>query len=151
MTITAPETRRATNPAAPILTRNYDWRDDANCRTTDPDIFFPQGRGGQITEQTEQAKGVCGRCPVREACLDWALATGQPTGVWGGLSEEERRDRARRDQEPILRCLEEQEHIEARRAAGVGMRDLAQELGVPYETLRRALRLFEQERQGVSA
>lgn len=46
--------------------------------------------------QTEQAKAVCRRCPVREQCLEWALETGQSIGVWGGTSETERRALKRR-------------------------------------------------------
>lgn len=68
-----------------------DWRHDANCREEDPELFFPVGSGGPATSQIAQAKAVCHRCPVASDCLAWALATGQDAGVWGGLSEEERR------------------------------------------------------------
>jgi WhiB family transcriptional regulator, redox-sensing transcriptional regulator len=67
------------------------WRDHALCRDTDPDLFFPVGTTGQALVQIDHAKRVCGECPVTEACLDYALATNQDSGVWGGLSEEERR------------------------------------------------------------
>ena len=73
-----------------------DWRNSAACRTEDPDLFFPIGTSGPALLQTEQAKAVCRRCPVREQCLQWALRTGQSTGVWGGTSEEERRALKRR-------------------------------------------------------
>ena len=46
--------------------------------------------------QIEQAKAVCRRCPVTQSCLDWALRAGQDSGVWGGLSEDERRALKRR-------------------------------------------------------
>jgi WhiB family redox-sensing transcriptional regulator len=46
--------------------------------------------------QIEQAKAVCRRCPVVQSCLDWALRSGQDSGVWGGLSEDERRALKRR-------------------------------------------------------
>ncbi|NJP53237.1 WhiB family transcriptional regulator [Streptomyces sp. SBST2-5] len=73
-----------------------DWRARAACRDEDPDLFFPIGTTGPALVQTEQAKAVCRRCPVREQCLDWALETGQSTGVWGGTGETERRALERR-------------------------------------------------------
>ncbi|MER5598622.1 WhiB family transcriptional regulator [Streptomyces sp. NPDC002265] len=68
-----------------------DWRHDAVCRDEDPDLFFPVGDTGLTLLQSEEAKAVCCRCPVIEQCLRWALKTGQDFGVWGGLSERERR------------------------------------------------------------
>ncbi|EMF27403.1 WhiB family transcriptional regulator [Streptomyces pseudogriseolus] len=72
------------------------WRHGAACRTEDPELFFPIGTSGPSLLQTEQAKAVCRRCPVREQCLEWALETGQSIGVWGGTSETERRALKRR-------------------------------------------------------
>jgi WhiB family redox-sensing transcriptional regulator len=57
----------------------------------DPDLFFPIGTTGPALAQVQRAKTVCARCEVRGECLEWALATGQDCGVWGGLSEDERR------------------------------------------------------------
>jgi WhiB family redox-sensing transcriptional regulator len=68
-----------------------DWRSHAACRRVDPELFFPVGTSGPALVQTEQAKAVCALCPVAEECLGWALTTGQDAGVWGGLSETERR------------------------------------------------------------
>src|SRR2546421_6301633 len=68
-----------------------DWRQVAACRDTNPDLFFPVGTTGPAIEQIEQAKAVCGECPVQAACLEFALVTNQDSGVWGGTSEEERR------------------------------------------------------------
>ena len=62
------------------------WRDDALCAQTDLDAFFPE-KG----ESTRPAKRVCSRCPVRAECLEYALAHDERFGVWGGLSERERR------------------------------------------------------------
>ncbi|MBN9608608.1 MAG: WhiB family transcriptional regulator [Actinobacteria bacterium 69-20] len=73
-----------------------DWRHRALCRDEDPELFFPIGNSGPALLQIEQAKAVCARCPVREQCLEFALATGQDAGVWGGLSEDERRSLKRR-------------------------------------------------------
>ncbi|MEU7086040.1 WhiB family transcriptional regulator [Streptomyces achromogenes] len=72
------------------------WREHAACRHEDPDLFFPIGTTGPAQVQTERAKAVCGSCPVRGQCLDWALDTGQSIGVWGGTTELERRALQRR-------------------------------------------------------
>ncbi|MDQ1034222.1 WhiB family redox-sensing transcriptional regulator [Streptomyces sp. V3I8] len=72
------------------------WREDAECRTVDPDLFFPIGNTGPALVQIEDAKSVCRRCPVQAQCLEWALETGQSIGVWGGRSEGERRALRRR-------------------------------------------------------
>src|SRR3954447_8187542 len=89
---------RFTNGGAVALTwsHNYewdmeDWRDRSSCRDTDPDLFFPIGTTGPAIEQIEAAKRVCRQCEVQGACLEFALATNQEAGVWGGTSEEERR------------------------------------------------------------
>ncbi|MFF0629812.1 WhiB family transcriptional regulator [Streptomyces sp. NPDC004296] len=73
-----------------------DWRHRAVCREEDPDLFFPVGNTGPALLQIMEAKAVCGRCPVMETCLQWALESGQDSGVWGGLSEDERRVLKRR-------------------------------------------------------
>jgi WhiB family transcriptional regulator, redox-sensing transcriptional regulator len=68
-----------------------DWRDDAACIDEDPELFFPIGTTGPAIDQAEEAKRVCARCAVREQCLEFALASNQDAGVWGGLTEDERR------------------------------------------------------------
>lgn len=68
-----------------------DWRDDALCAQVDPELFFPDTGGSPVA-----AKRVCGRCHVRAECLEYALATCQRWGVWGGMSEQERRKLKRR-------------------------------------------------------
>jgi WhiB family redox-sensing transcriptional regulator len=73
-----------------------DWRHRAVCRDEDPELFFPIGTSGPALLQVEQAKAVCRRCSVTSECLHWALDTGQDAGVWGGMSEEERRALKRR-------------------------------------------------------
>jgi hypothetical protein len=146
------ETRRVTTEAAPLLlTRDYDWRDDAACRSIAPDTFFPKGRGATPEEQTEAAKRVCGPCPVRTECLEWAVDTGQHTGVWGGLAEEERWGLSMGGADSFVRCLNAQDVIEARLAQGVGLRNIAAEIGVSYEVSRRAVKYFKAEHQGASA
>ncbi len=66
------------------------WRFQARCADQDPDLFFPVGSSGPALRQTLRAKAVCAQCPVRAECLEWALDTRQPHGVWGGLDEHER-------------------------------------------------------------
>ncbi|MBV2362690.1 WhiB family transcriptional regulator [Streptomonospora nanhaiensis] len=73
-----------------------DWRHHAACRDEDPELFFPIGNSGPAVLQIEEAKAVCRSCPVSAACLRWALETGQDGGVWGGMSEDERRALKRR-------------------------------------------------------
>ncbi len=73
-----------------------DWRHHAACREEDPELFFPIGNTGPALLQIEDARAVCRRCPSQEPCLQWALETGQDAGVWGGLSEDERRALKRR-------------------------------------------------------
>lgn len=77
-----------TRPEVPTHDR---WRHDASCRSVDPDLFFPVGTTGMAIEQISAAKAVCDACPVSGPCLEFALATNQDSGVWGGTSEEERR------------------------------------------------------------
>ncbi|WP_053851826.1 WhiB family transcriptional regulator [Streptomyces sp. NRRL B-24085] len=72
------------------------WRERAACRDVDPDLFFPIGTAGLTLVQVDEAKAVCARCPVRERCLQWALAAGQVEGIWGGTTESERRATRRR-------------------------------------------------------
>ncbi len=75
----------------PVTMENEDWRVGAACRDTDPDLFFPVGTTGPAIEQIASAKAVCGECDAQTDCLEFALATNQDSGVWGGTSEEERR------------------------------------------------------------
>lgn len=74
---------------------NVDWRDAAVCREEDPELFFPNGHSGPWELVIEEAKAVCRRCPVLDACLAWALDNRVEHGVWGGLSEKERHNRLR--------------------------------------------------------
>ncbi len=62
------------------------WQSRANCMGVDPELFFPE-RGSS----TREAKEVCRGCVVREDCLEYALANSEKFGIWGGMSERERR------------------------------------------------------------
>jgi WhiB family redox-sensing transcriptional regulator len=69
-----------------ILPMNLSWRQRGACRGVDPDIFYPPS-----DEEAGPAKAICAQCPVREACLEYALANRERDGVWGGATERERR------------------------------------------------------------
>ena len=64
----------------------FSWQTDALCAQTDPEAFFPE-KGGS----TREAKRICEGCEVRGQCLDYALENDERFGIWGGLSERERR------------------------------------------------------------
>jgi WhiB family redox-sensing transcriptional regulator len=67
------------------------WTDDAACRGADPEIFYPVGFAGPALQQEAAAKAICADCGVQSDCLTWALRAGEPDGVWGGTTPEERR------------------------------------------------------------
>jgi WhiB family redox-sensing transcriptional regulator len=62
------------------------WQDQALCAQTDPEAFFPE-KGGS----TREAKRICVGCEVKQECLEYALMQDERFGIWGGLSERERR------------------------------------------------------------
>jgi len=68
------------------ITLDRTWQEYANCLGVDPDLFFPE-RGAS----TREAKEVCRGCVVRDDCLEYALANSEKFGIWGGMSERERR------------------------------------------------------------
>ena len=76
MTIPYIPAQRGTRPAS------ESWRVHAACADSDAAMFFPAGTLGGAA--VARAKAVCADCPVRAACLEWAVATGQRSGVWGG-------------------------------------------------------------------
>jgi WhiB family transcriptional regulator, redox-sensing transcriptional regulator len=67
------------------------WQTQARCREYDPELFFAAG-----SRSEHRAKAICGRCPVADQCLTFAVESGVEFGVWGGLSGRERRTLARR-------------------------------------------------------
>jgi WhiB family redox-sensing transcriptional regulator len=62
------------------------WQDYSNCRGADADLFFPE-RGAS----TRKAKAICNACQVQAECLEFAIQQSEKFGIWGGLSERERR------------------------------------------------------------
>src|ERR1700735_1016181 len=83
-------------PVRPEGVDIMDWRHEAACREVDPELFFPIGNTGPALLQIDEAKQVCRRCSVMDECLRWAIDSGQDAGVWGGMSEDERRALKRR-------------------------------------------------------
>lgn len=84
---------------------SWAWRDKAACLGEDTERFFPLGTTGPALDQVEAAKAVCRQCPVVTQCLEWALVNNQQDGVWGGLSEDQRRT-LRRSRQRIRRARE---------------------------------------------
>lgn len=126
----------------------------ALCAETDPEAFFPD-KGGSVKD----AKRLCGACPAQEECLQWALDNDERFGVWGGLSERERR-RLRRTQaarraaqEPATvvaphrrpprtaprpwTTQEARDAIRALTARGFSAKEIARELGISDRTVHR--------------
>lgn len=87
---TGQEDSRMREIAAAILgtyrASDNDWQEQALCAQTDPEAFFPE-KGGS----TREAKRICSVCPVRAQCLAYALENDERFGIWGGMSERERR------------------------------------------------------------
>jgi WhiB family redox-sensing transcriptional regulator len=69
-----------------LLAEDRSWQSRANCMGVDPDLFFPE-RGAS----TKEAKEVCRGCVVKDECLEFALRNSEKFGIWGGMSERERR------------------------------------------------------------
>jgi WhiB family redox-sensing transcriptional regulator len=147
MTATATATRRVTTLAAP----DTDWRASAACRYVDPDLHFPIAHTPGWLEQIDDAKQVCAGCPVRKACLEWALKTGQSAGVWGGLSERERKGLRRPRATSLDKCLSQRAWIEKQLDAGVTQKSIAGQLGVDKTAVSKAVRLFSAEREQAAA
>ncbi len=66
--------------------KNLSWRQRGACRGLDPGIFYPASE-----EDADEAKAICATCPVQQLCLEHALTNRERDGVWGGLTEKERR------------------------------------------------------------
>jgi WhiB family redox-sensing transcriptional regulator len=78
------------------LRMDMQWLNESRCLTEDPELFFPVGNTGPAAEQIEQAKAVCRECTVSSQCLEYAIKENQDSGVWGGLSEDERKSLKRK-------------------------------------------------------
>jgi WhiB family redox-sensing transcriptional regulator len=84
------DTQRLPKP----FTSEWDWQLQGSCQGLNSSVFFhPDGeRGAARARRADRAKAICQRCPVLEQCRRHALVTREPYGVWGGLTEEERRE-----------------------------------------------------------
>lgn len=98
MSAAAPPARPRPSVAPNVTRATWDldatWQSEAACRGENPDWFFAPNHLEKKEERSAReakAKAVCATCPVREACLAYALSTREPHGVWGGLNELERR------------------------------------------------------------
>ncbi|MGW9031536.1 WhiB family transcriptional regulator [Streptomyces sp. NPDC055722] len=75
------------------LLDEWDWQSSASCRGMDSSVFFSPSdeRGARRRQREQRAQEICSGCPVRRPCAAFALLTTQPYGVWGGLTEADRR------------------------------------------------------------
>ncbi|WP_141585524.1 WhiB family transcriptional regulator [Actinomadura sp. WMMA1423] len=67
------------------------WEEEAACRSLDPDLFFPVADETVYAAQIAVVRRVCAACPAASLCLEWALTTGEPDGIWAGTTPGERR------------------------------------------------------------
>lgn len=86
-----PPLRDVLSELAMVTEDEQEWQERALCAQTDPEAFFPE-KGGS----TREAKQICNSCDVRSECLEYALGHDERFGIWGGLSERERRRLKRR-------------------------------------------------------
>jgi WhiB family redox-sensing transcriptional regulator len=70
---------------------NLHWTETASCVSADADLFFPLGDETVHAEQIAEIRRVCAACPAARRCLEWALTTGEPEGIWAGTTPGERR------------------------------------------------------------
>ncbi|GAA2450792.1 WhiB family transcriptional regulator [Streptomyces glaucus] len=84
----------ATTSRTPVAAL-WDWQRHAACRGMSSSVFYaaPGARGAPRRELEQRAQQICGDCPVRRRCAEFALVTRETYGVWGGLTEAERADR----------------------------------------------------------
>lgn len=108
------------------------WRDKAACHGADSDVFFPE-RG----ESADPARQVCARCPVRQPCLVYALDEGIAHGIWGGLTERERRVLRVPRQRASRR--ERDRAVMAAEAAGYTRQEISRTFGLSRTSVSRIL------------
>jgi WhiB family redox-sensing transcriptional regulator len=97
-----------------VIDLTNDWRRQAACRSMAPDLFFPAGTTGAAFDEIVAAKDVCFGCEVRSDCLRFAVASNQEFGIWGGTTEEERRELRRHW---LRRTVRHESSVPAGRAA----------------------------------
>jgi WhiB family transcriptional regulator, redox-sensing transcriptional regulator len=124
-----PRRRTLATPGAPL---SAGWRGRAGCRGADLEVFFP-GRG----ESAEPAQRICAACPVRQACLDYAISYGIVHGIWGGLTERDRR--ALRTRHAGASRRERDAAIAAAAAAGCTTAAIGRAFGLAATSVSRVL------------
>lgn len=156
-------TRHDTSPAAllaQITAPTPHWQKLGACRIEDGDLFFPVGQSWEAQKQEAKAKAVCYRCPVMDRCLAWALETRQDVGVWGGLSEDERRQLHRRKRQvyrggektAVDIILEDRmDEWDALVAQSLSDAEMARALGTNARTVISVRKVLEQASEAVSA
>jgi WhiB family redox-sensing transcriptional regulator len=117
---------------APPVSAPAGWRYRAACRGADLEFFFP-GRG----ESAKPARQICARCPVRQPCLDYALSHGIVHGIWGGLTERDRRPL--RVHHTAAARQQRDAAITAAAAAGSTMAAIGRTLGLAATSVSRVL------------
>lgn len=156
-------TRHASTVAAlfaQIAAQTPNWQALGACRIEDSEMFFPIGDSIHAKMQTEEAKAVCRRCPMVERCLAWALETRQDFGVWGGLSEDDRR-RLHKRKRPVYRGGEQtavdnilenrMDEWDALVAQGASDAEMARGLGTNAQTVINVRQVLEQASEVASA
>ena len=108
------------------------WRELAACRGADLNLFFP-GRG----ESADSARRICAACPVRQPCLDYAITNRIVHGIWGGLTERERRALRSRWVRAVRR--ERDEAVAAASAAGYTKAAIGRAFGLAQTSVSRSL------------
>jgi len=112
------------------------WRDEALCAQTDPDLFFPSTE----RQSGADARKICDNCPVRSECLEFALVNGIEEGIWGGLNRDERRALLRSGRTEPVRWVGV-DRAEVGRLSGLGLSvgRIAKRMQTTSQTVRRAL------------
>lgn len=119
--------------------KEIEWQDDALCAQTNPEAFFPERGNGE-----KEAKAICARCPVVEECLAYALKHREDKGIWGGLTENERKNvsqprrKAPRKPKPQLsdRMVRDQKILQLNND-GVSAKELAERFGLGIRSIYR--------------
>ena len=91
-----------------VIDNHAEWWSDAACSAADPDLFFPISPSGPALRQVAQAKALCTRCHVQQACLGYTLDAGPVQGIWGGTTEAERGLLWQRERKARARPAQEQ-------------------------------------------
>ena len=121
------------------------WQEDALCAQVDPELFFPE-KG----QPSRDAKKICAGCEVRKQCLQWAIATNQRHGVWGGLTSRERNILARGEKIRKTRTVKKtvrEDAILQLHTASVPPTEIAQRFKINERTVHRIVKKARERQQ----